>query len=399
MLTVLTCVLVPVALLAVWVHDIVLDTDRYVATVAPLATDPAVEQAVVHRVTEAVGDQVDGPAVAGDFASWLQSLGLPPRAANAVRGLGPQIDTAVDTAVTKIATKVVDSDAFATTWRGANRVAHQAVVRALTGEGRGALDIDDGTISLDLGTVVDKARTELVDAGLTPAKNIPDIDKQFTLFHSDQFAEVRKGAHLLNVVGNWMPVLVVLLGAAGVFLARGRRRALARTALGAALASLVVAVALVVVRHHLLDHLPPQVQSKAAVAAVLDTLLRFLRAALVTAVVLGVVIALGAYFTGPGRLPVAVRGASERGADTAARWAARHHVRTGPAGTWTLAWRRPLTVAVLLVVACVFAFWNHPTAPTVLLLVGVLLAALVVIALLAAGGRVERDRPAAPVRH
>ncbi|MGH1553422.1 hypothetical protein ACRAWF_20060, partial [Streptomyces sp. L7] len=39
-LIVLTCVLVPVSVLTVWVHDIVLDTDRYVATVKPLASGP-----------------------------------------------------------------------------------------------------------------------------------------------------------------------------------------------------------------------------------------------------------------------------------------------------------------------------------------------------------------------
>ncbi|WP_327250893.1 hypothetical protein [Streptomyces sp. NBC_01244] len=48
----MTCVFVPVSLLTVWVHDIVLDTDRYVATVARLASDPAIEAAAVHRISE-----------------------------------------------------------------------------------------------------------------------------------------------------------------------------------------------------------------------------------------------------------------------------------------------------------------------------------------------------------
>lgn len=42
-LIVLTCLLVPITLITVWVHDIALHTDRYVSTVAPLATDPAVQ--------------------------------------------------------------------------------------------------------------------------------------------------------------------------------------------------------------------------------------------------------------------------------------------------------------------------------------------------------------------
>jgi hypothetical protein len=72
-LAVLACVLVPVALLTVWVHDIVLDTDRYVATVAPLAKEPAVQDAAVHRIADAVAVHVDGPHAAADIASWFQS--------------------------------------------------------------------------------------------------------------------------------------------------------------------------------------------------------------------------------------------------------------------------------------------------------------------------------------
>ncbi|MGW2486330.1 hypothetical protein ACWCV9_03795 [Streptomyces sp. NPDC001606] len=399
-LIVLTCILVPVALLATWVHDIVLDTDRYVATVAPLATEPAVQDAAVHRITEAVGTRVDGKQVAGEIASWLQSQGLPPLAADAVSRLGPQIDSAVDASVTKIASRVVHGDAFATVWRNANRAAHNAVVHALTGEGRGAVGVSDGTVTLDVGTAVDRVKTELVDAGLKPAAKIPQVNKQLVLFHSDQLAKFRKGAHLLDVVGNWMPVLVVLLGVAGVFLARHRRRALARTALGAAFACLVVAIALVVARRYYLDHLPPQVQSKAAAAAVFDTLLRFLRVSLRTAVVLGVVIALGAYLVGPGRLPVAVRGYSDHTADSAARWAAGHHIHAGRVGAWALAYRRAIALAGLLIIALVFALWNHPTALTVLLLVLVLLGILALLALLAAGGRVQleaaRTKPEPP---
>ncbi|MGW7383931.1 hypothetical protein [Streptomyces sp. NPDC054794] len=398
-LIVLTCVLVPVALLATWVHDIALDTDRYVSTVKPLATEPAVQDAAVHRITEAVGVRVNGEQAASDIADWLVTQGLPARAADALKGLGPQLDAAVNQAVTKVATDVVRSKAFVTVWTDANRVAHNAVVHALTGKGRGAVEVSEGTVTLDLGTAVEQVKQKLVGAGLKPAEHIPTVNKQMVLFQSDQLAKARKGARLLDIVGNWFPILVVLLGVAGVTLARGRRRALARTALGAAFACLVVAIALVVARHYYLDHLSPEVQSKAAAAEVFDTLVRFLRVSLRTAIVLGIVIALGTYFIGPGRLPVAVRGRSERTADATARWAAAHQVRTGRVGTWAQTYRRAITLVALLVVALVFALWNYPTVLTVLLLVLVLLAVLAVLALLAASGRQAAEgRPAAPSR-
>ncbi|MFJ9442411.1 hypothetical protein ACIRRH_11125 [Kitasatospora sp. NPDC101235] len=393
MLITLTCILVPVSLLTVWAHDIVLDTGRYVATVAPLATDPAVQDAAVKRLTEAVDVKVDGPAVAADVAAWLQSQGLPPRAASAVKALGPKLDDAVDQVVTKAATGVVQSDAFATVWTQANRVAHTAVVKALTGHGRGAVEVDDGTVTLDIGTAVDRLKEDLVAAGLTPAAYIPHVNKQMVLFQSDELAKARGAAHALDVVGNWVPVITVLLGLVGVLLARRRRRALASATLGAAGACLLTAIALVIARHYYLDHLPPDVQSPAAAGAIFDTLVTFLRVSLRTAIVLGVVVALGAYLSGAGRLPRTLRGRADRTADSVARWGGAHGVHTGRAGTWTDAHRRRLALAALLIVALVFALWNHPTVLTVLLLVLVLLAVLAVLALLAASGRVSAENP------
>ncbi|MEV0173071.1 hypothetical protein AB0I00_18380 [Streptomyces sp. NPDC050803] len=390
-LLVLTCILVPVALLTVWVHDIALDTDRYVETVAPLASDPDIEAAAVNRITKAADVRVDGPQVAADISTWLQSEGLPPRAADAVKKLGPQLDSAVDGAVEKVATRFVESDRFEKVWTTANRTAHSAVVHALTGEGRGAVGVDEGTVTLDIGQAVERVKEDLVDAGLEPASKIPDVNKQMVLFQSDKLDQIRDLAHALDVVGNWFPVLVVLLGAVGVLLAHKRRRALARTGLGAAFACLIIVIGLVIARRYYLDHLPSQIQSEAAAASVFDTLLHFLRVALRTAIVLGVVIALGAYLIGPGRLPVAVRGAAERSADSAATWGYAHHVRTGRAGVWTQANRRWITLGALLIVALLFALWNHPTALTILLLVLILLAVLALIALMAASGRATTD--------
>ncbi|WP_329376944.1 hypothetical protein OG625_05515 [Streptomyces sp. NBC_01351] len=392
----LTCILVPVSLLTVWVHDIVLDTDRYVSTVSPLASDPAIEAAAVHRITEAADVRVDGAQVTSDLAAWLQAQGLPARVGTAVKALGPQLDSAADAAVSKVATRLVESDRFEKVWTTANRAAHSSVVRALTGEGRGAVEVEGGTVTLDIGEAVENVKQDLVKAGLAPAEKIPEVNKQMVLFQSDKLAKIRGAVHLLDVLGNWLPVLTVVLGTIGVLLARRRRRALVTTMLCAAAACLILAIGLVVARRYYLDHLPEQVQSPAAAAAIFDTLVRFLRVSIRTALVLGVVVALGAYLSGAGRLPRGVRGTAERAADSAAGWGAAHGVHTGRVGTWVQARRRLLTAGVLLVLALVFALWNHPTVLTVLLLALILLAVLAVLALLAAGGRVstKAERPA-----
>ena len=71
-LLVVGCVLVPVSLSAVWVRNTLLDTDNYVSTVGPLADDPAVQQAIANRVTDALFANVDVEKKVADA--------LPPRA-------------------------------------------------------------------------------------------------------------------------------------------------------------------------------------------------------------------------------------------------------------------------------------------------------------------------------
>ena len=394
-LIVLACVLIPVSVLTVWVHDIVLDTDRYVETVEPLASDPAIEAAARNHIVRAVEVRVDAKRATAELATWLQSQGLPPTAARAVGGLAPQLNAAVAGVADRAARRFVESDTFEKVWTSANRVAHSTVVHALTGRGRGAVGVNEDTVTLDVGTAVDRVRKELVDSGVTPAANIPDVDKQMVLFTSDKLERMRGAAHALDVIGTWMPALTVLIATAGVLLAHRRRRALARAALGAATACLIVAVGLAVARRHYLDHLPPRVLSEAAAAAVFDHLLHFVRATLRTVIVLGVMVAVGAYAVGPGRGARALRATSERTADSAARWADTHDMHAGRVGTWTADHRRRLTVGVLLAVALLFALWNHHTVLTVLLLVLVLLAVLALIALVAAIGR--RTKAGEPV--
>ncbi|WP_020549003.1 hypothetical protein [Embleya scabrispora] len=392
----LTCILVPVSLITVWVHDIVLDTDRYVETVSPLASNPAIEAAAVNRITEAVNVRVDGVQVTSDVAAWLDSQGLPPRVGQAVKGLAPELNDAVTQVTDKAATRFVRSDRFETVWTDANRAAHSALVHALTGKGRGAVGVDEGTVTLDVGAAVETVKRDLVAAGVSPAEKIPEVDKQMVLIRSDKLQKIRSAAHALDVLGNWLPVITVLLGAIGVFLARRRRRALVATALGAAAACLIIAIALAIARRFYLDHLPEQVQSRAAASAIFDTLLRFLKNSVRTGIVLGLVVAIGAYLSGAGRLPRALRGSMDRTADSIARRAGAHGIGTGRVGTWVAAQRRWLVIGALLLVALWFALWNHPTALTILLLVAVLLVLLAIIALLAATGRTTPSSEHAP---
>ena len=71
-LIVISCVLVPLSVLAVWVRGQVLNTDRYVANITPLASNPAVIDTAATSLTNELFNNVDVKQIAEDA--------LPPRA-------------------------------------------------------------------------------------------------------------------------------------------------------------------------------------------------------------------------------------------------------------------------------------------------------------------------------
>src|SRR3954464_11281599 len=59
LLLVLGCGLAVLSLVAIWLRVTLLDTDRYVNTVAPLAAEPPVQRAVATKLKTAIDAKVD----------------------------------------------------------------------------------------------------------------------------------------------------------------------------------------------------------------------------------------------------------------------------------------------------------------------------------------------------
>ena len=58
-LIVVACLLAPLSVVSVWARGEVTDTSRYVQTVAPLAENPAIQDAVSARITAEIFTYVD----------------------------------------------------------------------------------------------------------------------------------------------------------------------------------------------------------------------------------------------------------------------------------------------------------------------------------------------------
>ncbi|MER6911365.1 hypothetical protein ABT354_06805 [Streptomyces sp. NPDC000594] len=391
LLIVLGCVLAPLGAVASWAAEEVGDTDRYVATVAPLASDPDVRAAAANRITDAVMDHID-------VASLLEGVAPEdrPRLTQALGALGGTLESAVRGFVHDKALDVVSSDRFRTFWTNANRVAHDAVDKALTGSGGGAVKLTGNTVEIDLAPVIDQVKQRLVADGLTAAGRIPEVHTDFTVLRSDEIGKVKTWFRLLQLAGVWLPVLALVLVVAGVLLAVRRRRALVAAALGVAFALLVLGGVLSAFRAVYLDRLPAGISQPAA-ASVYDALVRFLRDAVRMVIALGIVVALAAWLSGPGRHAVLVRRLWHTGIG-AVRTAAGHAgLRTGPVGPWLRRYRRWVVWALLAVAVLVYLLWSHPTAWVVVGTALTFVFVLAIVDFLAADPAAE-ETPASPER-
>ncbi|MET7860650.1 hypothetical protein ABZS81_26250 [Streptomyces sp. NPDC005318] len=368
LLILVAAVLTPLSVVAAWARDDIGDTDRYVAMVKPLASDPDVQAAVSKRVTDAVMTHVD-------IHSLLQQVAPADRPVvdKALGRLSGPINTGVSNFVRGTVDRFVSSDAFEKLWVDLNREAHAAVVKALSGSGGGAVKLTNDTVVIDLAPVIDRVKQRLVDRGLTIAAKIPEIHTDFTVLTSDAIGKAKKGFRLLQIVGFWLPVLTLVLAAVGVLLAVRRRRALITAALAVAVGAAVLGLALLVFRAFYLDSLPASVSQPAA-GSVFDALVGYLRAGVRMVITLGVVVALAAWLTGEGRAARRVK-AMWGGGIGAVRDAAG--LTGGPVGAWVHRAKTPLNWTVVVVAAVVLIVWNRPTA---LVTVWIAIAALFALA-------------------
>ncbi|HEU5301327.1 MAG TPA: hypothetical protein VFW06_03705 [Acidimicrobiia bacterium] len=367
MLIVLGCVLAPLSVAAVWTRNTLLSTDQYVDTVAPLAENAAITDRVATRAVDALFAEVDIQGQVRDV--------LPDRAVV----IAPAITAAVERLASDAAHRFVQSDAFATLWREANRLAHAQVRNLLTGEGR----VVDGKVVVDLGPVVVALRDRLEGLGLDVFSGAADsaTGGDLVLFESQTLKKVQSGVDLLQTLAVVLPIVTVLLLAAGVLLAGDRRRALLRAALGVAGAMALVLIGSAVVRSIYLDAFRPE--GRAAAGAAYDQVLGFLRLSLRTVFTLALVVAIAAWATGPGRLATRVRAGGRRLVGRAGDRVGADEVGLSGFGRAVARHRTPLRVLVVAFGTVLLMVWNRPTSATVLvvaLLVVVVLAVLEVVA-------------------
>jgi hypothetical protein len=358
----LFCLFVPFSVTAIWARNQVFDTDRYVATVDGLAADPVIQEAAATRTANAIFERVDlGSRIAEVLPGDQRIL------------LGP-----VTEAVQEWATNEIEmffaSDEWQQIWNEVNRAAHDALVAVLTGEGRGALDVEGGQVTLDLSPLVAKIEARLGERGLDIFDRVTSgepINAEIVILDSPELAEARKAADLLDRFALVLALVVVALLIGYFVLAPSKRKALIRAGLALAVSMTVFLGLLAIGRAFYLNGVDPE--SRREVATVFfDTLLGRLRDGSRALILLGLVVAAVGFllgFAGRVRIP-----------------------RPTGAGVWVGAHRTILSASVVAVACLLLILSDRPST-----------AAVAWITLIAAGLLIaiwlfSRQPPAIPQR-
>jgi hypothetical protein len=381
-LIVVGCVLAPLSVLGVWSANQVSDTSRYIANIEPLIHEPAIQNALTDKITGQITGHVNVTAYVNQAAVALSGKGLP-RVGAVLKSFAPSISSAVAGFIHAQVRKIVTSPRFASAWVQVNTVAHEQLVKALSGQGGGAVSVSNGQVTIDLGPFINIARQDLAARGFTLVNSLPPIHPTLALFSAKDLVRAQTGYRLINDLKIVLPVLTLLLIGAGVYIARGHRRALIGAGLGFAASMLVLGAGLLIFRGIYLNSVPDSVLPGDAAAAMFDTFVRFIKEALRTLLVLGLVIAAAAFFTGPSVTAARTRA----GLASALGWIRRSGegagVSTGPAGAWTYAHRKGLRIGAVTLAALLFVFWGRPTGLVVILIAVLLLVVLGLIELIA----------------
>ena len=382
-LIVLGCILAPLSVIGIWTANQVSNTNRYVENVSPLIHEPAIQAALTDKISAQINAHLPIQSLTNQAAATLTSKGFT-RVGTLLHSFSGSLASAVQGFIHTQVAKIVKSQQVANLWVEVNRRVHAQLVNALSGQhsANAAITTSNGKVVLNLGPFITLVKAKLAAKGLSIVSAIPAINPQFALFNDKYLVKAQSGYRLLNDLKIVLPIVTLLLLGAGIYLARGHRRATVGAGLGLAASMLVLGIALAIARGIYLNSVPSTVLPSDAAAVLYDTLVRFIKDGLRILLVVGLIVAIAAFFTGPSVTAVRTRQGLSRGLGWLRGRGERAGLQTGPVGSWTYQHRTALRISAVALFAIIFVFLATPSAASAIVLAILLLVVLGLIELI-----------------
>lgn len=350
---VLACLTILAATVAVWAHQVALDTDRFTALVTDVVDDPALVDPLSAAISTQVVDALD---VETRIETRLPDQ-IKPLAASLTLAVRDAIDKRLQVALAdpRVQQALVRTVSFA----------HGGVVKLLRAEPE-AVSVVDGYIVIEVFPVVEAALIELQDIGLIPPEvqipdlsspeapgvlagrletalgvTLPDTFGTIQLMPADRLLTARSLVRAFDLVVVALVILSVVLVALALWLSSDRRRMVIYLGVGTIIAFLLARLATNAFTDALIAGVADEGLAtglRTVVGATLEDLRRL------TAIILVAtgIVAIAAYLWGRPKWVVAVTS----GASDAAGRAGATAAAAGGAGLGAVADRRPSRASV-----------------------------------------------------
>jgi hypothetical protein len=342
------------AVFAVWVSRQLLETDTWTNTSQQMLENHDIQVALAGFLTDAVYSSVN---VQGELEK-----ALPPRA----QPLAGPAAGGIRELVNKLALEALQRPRVQQLWVDANRLAQQTLLTIVKG-GTSTVSTQNGTVTLNLSTVIDEVGST---AGIDVSGKVPPTVGNITVLKSSQLSTAQDIVNALRPLALALTLVTLALFALAIYLARGwRREALRSVGIAFIVVGLVVLFARTLAGNYVVNGLVSTESLKAAAHAAWSIGTSLLAAGGSAVIGYGIVIVLGAWLAGPGRL---------------ARWLRRE--LTPVLRDARLAY--PALAFILLLV-----FWWNPTPGTARFLPSLVLIVLAAVGLEALRRVAIRDFP------
>ncbi len=293
-LIVLASVLALGAILATWINRQMLDDKTWSKASTQLIQDPAVQDAVSVYLVNSLYDNVDVPSA------------LSERLPNNLKPLAAPVSAALRQPATDAVKRLLTRPRVQSLWIKSSTVTHEKLVNVLKNKTGAGISTGNGNVTLDLGALVKDVGPNL---GLPASalEKLPPDTGVITVMRSDQLSAAQTGVRAIRLVSIWLVVLVFLMYAAALYIARGARR---KTLRDIGWAFVFVGFVVLALRrftgNYVIDTLAPAAYQEPArhVWQILSSILREVGIAFV---LYGLVAVLGAVLAGPMRAATAVR--------------------------------------------------------------------------------------------
>lgn len=287
-LVVLGALFVIVSLLAGYVRFQALDTDTVENTAGELIADPEIRDQIGATLADELFTNIDVEAALREQLPADQ------------QGLAAPITGALRLGAEPAAQRLLERPRVQELWVRSITESHRALIRLLEDD-TGALQTQGGNVVLNLRPLVIQLGDRIAIFGRV-SERLPADTGLITIIEADQLETAQDLTQIMKVLGMWLWIVPILLWAAALWLARGRRRAILRMiAFTSILAGLIVLVARRVAGSIVVDELAPTESVREAAGDAWDILTSLLRDGGLTLLGLGVIILVAVWIAGPSK--------------------------------------------------------------------------------------------------